>query len=57
MNVSVLGAGAWGTAMAIRLAAASPVRLWTRAPAHAEAMRAERVNTRYLPGQALPAGR
>lgn len=55
MIVSVLGAGAWGTAMAIRLAAAAEVRLWTRAPEHADAMRAERVNSRYLPGQALPA--
>lgn len=56
MNVSVLGAGAWGTAMAIRLAGRYPVRLWTRAPAHAEAMARERVNARYLPGQVLPAG-
>ncbi len=56
MNVCVLGAGAWGTAVAIRLAgAAAQVRLWTRSPEHAAAMRAERVNTRYLAGQALPA--
>jgi glycerol-3-phosphate dehydrogenase (NAD(P)+) len=55
MIVSVLGAGAWGTAMAIRLAAAAEVRLWTRSPSHADAMRVERVNSRYLPGQALPA--
>ncbi len=57
MNVSVLGAGAWGTAMAIRLAAATAgVRLWTRSPPHAAAMAAERANSRYLPGQPLPAG-
>ncbi|MBU1664501.1 MAG: NAD(P)-dependent glycerol-3-phosphate dehydrogenase [Gammaproteobacteria bacterium] len=55
MNVCVLGAGAWGTAVAIRLAGAAQVRLWTRSPEHAAAMRAERVNTRYLAGQALPA--
>lgn len=54
MNVSVLGAGAWGTAVAIRLAGSARVRLWTRAPEHAAAMCAERVNTRYLPGQSLP---
>ena len=55
MSVTVLGAGAWGTAMAIRLAGATQVRLWTRSPAHAAAMAAARVNARYLPGQALPA--
>ncbi len=56
MNVTVLGAGAWGTAMAIRLAGTHRVRLWTRSPDHAEAMRADRVNARYLPGQTLPPG-
>jgi len=55
MNVCVLGAGAWGTAVAIRLAGTAQVRLWTRSPEHAAAMRAERVNARYLAGQALPA--
>jgi len=55
MNVSVLGAGAWGTAVAIRLADTAQVRLWTRSPEHAAAMCAERVNARYLPGQTLPA--
>lgn len=55
MNVSVLGAGAWGTAMAIRLAGIARVRLWTRSPEQAAAMRADRTNARYLPGQALPA--
>ena len=55
MNVSILGAGAWGTAMAIRLAAAAEVRLWTRSASHAAAMLGERVNGRYLPGQPLPA--
>ncbi len=54
MNLAVLGAGAWGTALAIRLAGHSSLRLWTRSPAHAAAMQADRVNTRYLPGQALP---
>ncbi|MDD5389370.1 MAG: NAD(P)-dependent glycerol-3-phosphate dehydrogenase [Gallionellaceae bacterium] len=55
MNVCVLGAGAWGTAMAIRLAGAARVRLWTRSPEHATAMAATRVNARYLAGQELPA--
>jgi glycerol-3-phosphate dehydrogenase (NAD(P)+) len=55
MNIAVLGAGAWGTALAIRLADGHAVRLWTRSPEHATAMRAERVNQRYLAGQPLPA--
>ncbi len=55
MSVCVLGAGAWGTAVAIRLAGSVQVRLWTRSPEHAAAMAATRVNARYLPGQALPA--
>ncbi len=55
MSVCVLGAGAWGTAVAIRLAGGAQARLWTRSPEHAAAMRAERVNARYLAGQALPA--
>jgi glycerol-3-phosphate dehydrogenase (NAD(P)+) len=55
MSICVLGAGAWGTAVAIRLAGTTQVRLWTRSPEHAAAMAAARVNARYLPGQALPA--
>jgi glycerol-3-phosphate dehydrogenase (NAD(P)+) len=55
MRISVLGAGAWGTALAIRLAGTAQVHLWTRSPEHAAAMREDRVNARYLPGQALPA--
>ena len=55
MGIAVLGAGAWGTALAIRLAGHADVRLWTRSPDHARAMAAERDNRRYLPGIALPA--
>lgn len=59
MNITVLGAGAWGTALAIA-AAARPgaphrVRLWARDPAQAQAMAAERENRRYLPGAGFPA--
>ncbi len=58
-TVAILGAGAWGTALAIHLsgrAAAHPtVTLWTRDERHARAMSATRVNTRYLPGIVLPA--
>lgn len=55
MNIAVLGAGAWGTALGIRLAGQHTVRLWTRAEAHAQAMADARVNQRYLPGEAFPA--
>ncbi len=53
MRVAILGAGAWGTALGQHAAIAHPVRLWTRDPAHAKAMRLERANTRYLPGVTL----
>ncbi len=55
MGIGVLGAGAWGTALAVRLAGHADVRLWTRSPEHARAMEADRENHRYLPGISLPA--
>lgn len=55
MHIAVLGAGAWGTGLAIALAQDAPVRLWTRNPEHAAQMRAAGTNERYLPGFALPA--
>ena len=56
MRISVLGAGAWGTALALRLAAHTPVILWTRSTEHAEDMVRQRENRRYLPGHVLPIG-
>lgn len=56
MRILVLGAGAWGTALA-SVASAHPhhtVTLWTRDPAQASALQSQRVNSRYLPGIALP---
>lgn len=53
MKLCVLGAGAWGTALAVAYAAEHEVRLWTRDAAHAEEVRASRGNARYLPGIAL----
>ncbi|TSE19027.1 Glycerol-3-phosphate dehydrogenase NAD(P)+ [Tepidimonas alkaliphilus] len=56
MRVTILGAGAWGTALAVVTAQGGhQVRLWARDPAQAEAMARTRVNARYLPGVALPA--
>lgn len=57
-TVAVLGAGAWGTAVACHLSARaahpSHVTLWTRDAAQAAALTAVRENARYLPGVALP---
>jgi glycerol-3-phosphate dehydrogenase (NAD(P)+) len=58
MNIVVIGAGAWGTALAASAAAQEgefrQVSLWARDPVQAEEMRIHRVNQRYLPGVALP---
>lgn len=56
MRIAVIGAGAWGTALAAAAAARHEVRLYARDAAQAAAMQAQRENTRYLPGVALPAG-
>ena len=54
MNLTVLGAGAWGTALAVSTAARHPTRLWARDPAQAAQMRSMRRNMRYLPEVVLP---
>ena len=54
MKIAVLGAGAWGTAVAIHAAKQHEVSLWARQPEDAQAMQAERCNTRYLPGVPFP---
>ncbi len=54
MKLALLGAGAWGTALAISLARAHDVTLWARNAALAETLRKTRNNARYLPGYALP---
>ncbi|HZE90509.1 MAG TPA: NAD(P)H-dependent glycerol-3-phosphate dehydrogenase [Rhizobacter sp.] len=56
MNVTVLGAGAWGTALAIHIARRHATQLWTRDPLQCDSMRRLRENARYLPGIALPEG-
>ena len=55
MKISVLGAGAWGTALAVQAAGSGhDVMLWARDGAAAAEMRFARRNTRYLPEAALP---
>ena len=55
MKIAVLGAGAWGTALAMNAAASHEVTLWSRDASHAEILASSRTNERYLPGIALPA--
>lgn len=54
MKIAVLGAGAWGTALAISLAARHQVTLWSRDADQAVAMVRTRENQRYLPGCPMP---
>ncbi|MEP7182840.1 MAG: NAD(P)H-dependent glycerol-3-phosphate dehydrogenase [Betaproteobacteria bacterium] len=56
-NIAVLGAGAWGTAIAVHLARRPglKVTLWARDAAQARAIDAARMNARYLPDIVLPA--
>lgn len=59
MKIVVLGAGAWGTALALSAchhrAGGHTVTLWARDAAQAALMQAHRENARYLPGVTLPA--
>ena len=57
MKVIFLGAGAWGTAMAMHAAKnpiCSDVTLWSRSSEQAEQVQASRCNERYLKGLVLP---
>ena len=52
---AVIGAGAWGTALAVHLARVGcPARIWDIDRAHLHKLADERENRRYLPGVPLP---
>lgn len=52
---AIIGAGAWGTALGAMLAAnGTPVRIWAREPAVADAINGTRENPVFLPGVPLP---
>lgn len=53
-HLAVVGAGAWGTALAVRLAERNRVVLWARDPARAAAIARARGTDPYLPGVRLP---
>jgi glycerol-3-phosphate dehydrogenase (NAD(P)+) len=55
MNITIIGAGAWGTALATSLAANHRIKLWARDAEQIKAMRATHLNQRYLPDIPLPA--
>jgi glycerol-3-phosphate dehydrogenase (NAD(P)+) len=55
-RISVLGAGAWGTAVAMALAQRHDVLLWGRNSAAMHEMAAARDNLHYLPGHPFPPG-
>jgi glycerol-3-phosphate dehydrogenase (NAD(P)+) len=54
MSISVLGSGAFGTALAISLAGNGPVTLWARDAEQARLMQTTRKNAARLPGVTLP---
>lgn len=53
-RVAVVGAGAWGTTLAIRLSRSGAVTLLARDETHAARLRDDGENKRYLPGVPLP---
>jgi len=55
MSLAGLGAGAWGTALAVQWSAHHAVTLWGRDASLIRDLQAQRENARYLPGIALPA--
>jgi len=54
MPISILGAGAWGTALAAALARRIPVTLWAREEGLPQALARDRENRQFLPGVPLP---
>ncbi|MEP0191980.1 MAG: 2-dehydropantoate 2-reductase N-terminal domain-containing protein, partial [Erythrobacter sp.] len=54
MTISILGAGAFGTSLAIALAQKSPVVLWARDTQHVTDMHTQGENARRLPGAPFP---
>ena len=50
-TIGVIGAGSWGTALAVTLAnKGHQVKMWAHRAEHVSAMKADRENVKYLPG-------
>ena len=54
MKLLILGAGAWGTALAVQASRRHQVTLWGRHPELVQVMARDRVNQRYLPACPFP---
>ena len=54
MKISVLGAGAWGTALAVSVCERHDTRLWARDAQQVRQLAGQRVNRPYLEGVSLP---
>jgi len=54
MRFTVIGAGSWGTALAMQMARNGTTYLWGRNPKHVEDMQKARSNEAYLPGVKFP---
>jgi len=54
MKIAILGAGAWGTALAINLSAHHQVTLWTKFPDHCAELASHRINLSFFPDFPLP---
>lgn len=54
MQITVLGAGSWGTTVASVVARSHPTTIWARDEEHSAAIRADGQNRRYLDGFDLP---
>ncbi|MEI6382344.1 MAG: NAD(P)H-dependent glycerol-3-phosphate dehydrogenase [Betaproteobacteria bacterium] len=54
MRIAILGAGAWGTALALQACKRHQVTLWARNPEQIAQMQSLRSNTRYLPSFTFP---
>jgi glycerol-3-phosphate dehydrogenase (NAD(P)+) len=57
-QIAIIGAGAWGTALAIILGRTGThqVRLWAHEQEVCDSIAHQRVNEKFLPGQRIPAG-
>jgi len=55
VKLVIVGAGAWGTALAVQAASRHEVTLWARDASLVQNLQQHRENKRYLPGRVLPA--
>ena len=53
-NIAVMGAGAWGTALAVLAARKNDVTLWSYEASHIEQLKQSNENSKYLPDHVLP---